>query len=304
MGAMPALRRRDGFAGQRLRILPRPLLQEALLHHLDAVGGAMPSDLGFFPRAAGHEVSRPAGCPELVLILCLRGRGWGLVDGRRYELAAGQLLALPPGRPHAYGADERDPWSIAWLHLAGPRAGQWSAVLAAEPVRTLADPWRCAALIEEACDLAERAADPAAARACAAAAAHALALCALPAGGAGDGLERALAAVRADLARPWTVAAMAAAAGLSASRFTVRCRAIHRLPPLRWLAAERIEAAARLLATTGLPVQTVAGRVGFADPLHFSRRFRALKGVPPSRWRAAGQSLHPAAPPHVKGGPP
>jgi AraC family transcriptional regulator of arabinose operon len=317
----PSPRRRDGFPGQRLRILPRKVLHEALLNHLDPVVGVMPSDLGFFPRAAGHEVSRPGGCGELVVIVCLHGQGWGLVGGHRLVVTAGQALVLPPNQAHAYGADEADPWSIAWLHVAGSRAAVWASILAEPAVRTLADPWRCAALIEEACDHAERAvgfgsagfgnagfggaglssagfstasssiagsspaADPASARACAGAAAHALSLLALPVVSTADPVQQVMAAVRSDLGFPWTLAALAARSGLSAPRFAARFRGALGQSPLRWLTAVRIEAAAHLLATTTLPVQVVAQRVGFADALHFSRRFRAVQGMSPRQWR-------------------
>jgi AraC-like DNA-binding protein len=57
------------------------------------------------------------------------------------------------------------------------------------------------------------------------------------------------------------------------------------------VAQRQLEEAARLLRTTGLRVGEVAGRVGFPDPLYFSRSFRALFSVPPSRY--ASEQLRP-----------
>jgi AraC family transcriptional regulator, arabinose operon regulatory protein len=39
--------------------------------------------------------------------------------GARHEIHAGDLLVVPPEVPHAYGADERRPWTIPWFHVTG-----------------------------------------------------------------------------------------------------------------------------------------------------------------------------------------
>jgi AraC-like DNA-binding protein len=54
------------------------------------------------------------------------------------------------------------------------------------------------------------------------------------------------------------------------------------LAPHQYLLNLRLNHAKRLLAT--LPVAEVAGRVGFADPLYFSRIFKKKVGVAPTRW--------------------
>lgn len=52
-----------------------------------------------------------------------------------------------------------------------------------------------------------------------------------------------------------------------------------------WILERRMAEARRLLATTGLPVQQVAQRIGYGDAAYFSRRFRSRHGVSPSGWR-------------------
>jgi AraC-like DNA-binding protein len=57
----------------------------------------------------------------------------------------------------------------------------------------------------------------------------------------------------------------------------------------QWVIAERLAAAARLLArpdSAPAPIAAVARRCGFRDPAHFSRRFRAAYGLSPRDWRA------------------
>ena len=54
------------------------------------------------------------------------------------------------------------------------------------------------------------------------------------------------------------------------------------LAPHQYLLNLRLNHAKRLLAT--LPVAEVAARVGFTDPLYFSRLFKRKVGVAPTRW--------------------
>ena len=54
------------------------------------------------------------------------------------------------------------------------------------------------------------------------------------------------------------------------------------LAPHQYLLNLRLNHAKRLLGT--LPVAEVAARVGFADPLYFSRLFKRKVGVAPTRW--------------------
>ena len=57
--------------------------------------------------------------------------------------------------------------------------------------------------------------------------------------------------------------------------------------PMRYLKELRVQQARYLLEHTRLLVEEVAGAVGFADPLHFSRVFRARTGKSPRAWRQA-----------------
>jgi AraC-like DNA-binding protein len=60
---------------------------------------------------------------------------------------------------------------------------------------------------------------------------------------------------------------------------------------IAWTRSRRLQHAAHLLRTTGLRVGEVAGQVGFADPLYFSRAFHEAFGVPPRRY--ASSDLRP-----------
>ena len=109
--------KQEGFPGERLVVVPRPVvtlaMQQPLLKHL------LPTDAGFYPRARGHKCTRERGCPETVFIYCARGGGWCEIAGRRHEVAKDQLLVIPAATPHAYGASKKEPWTIHWFHAIG-----------------------------------------------------------------------------------------------------------------------------------------------------------------------------------------
>lgn len=91
--------------------------------------------------------------------------------------------------------------------------------------------------------------------------------------------------VDAHLAEDLDVPALARIAHLSPSRLAHLFSAQVGTSVMRYLEAQRMELAARLLEMTGEPVAVVARRVGYLDPLYFSRRFRARHRVSPTAHR-------------------
>ena len=43
-------------------------------------------------------------------------------SARAYQVKANEYFILPAGRPHAYGANEADPWTVYWVHFQGDHA--------------------------------------------------------------------------------------------------------------------------------------------------------------------------------------
>src|SRR5699024_722191 len=91
-------------------------------------------------------------------------------------------------------------------------------------------------------------------------------------------------------------AQLAAVAHLSPSRLSHLFTAQVGTSLARYVEAQRLELAARLLEMTTDPVAEVARRAGFRDPLYFSRRFRTLRGVSPSEHRARHRGAAGAVP--------
>ncbi|MGK5551380.1 helix-turn-helix domain-containing protein [Actinomadura kijaniata] len=81
------------------------------------------------------------------------------------------------------------------------------------------------------------------------------------------------------------VDALARRAHLSRRSFDRRFREATGTSPLRWLLAQRVLHAQRLLESTDLPVDAVARRVGFANGVALRPHFRRVVGVAPQPYR-------------------
>ena len=105
-------------------------------------------------------------------------------------------------------------------------------------------------------------------------------------------VERALAALRAEPARSWTVASLARVAGLSRAPFARRFREATGTSPRRWLTAHRLEIAREQLAagTSERTLSEVADMIGYASEFAFSKAFTRVIGVPPGEYRRIARS--------------
>ncbi|MCE0762840.1 AraC family transcriptional regulator [Pseudonocardia kujensis] len=106
-----------------------------------------------------------------------------------------------------------------------------------------------------------------------------------PPGCADPVVGRALAAIDADPAHPWTVADLAAEAGTVPTAFARRFRERVGSAPLAYLRRRRMALAEEYLAEPSATVAAVARRVGYADPFSFVAAFTRERGLPPGEAR-------------------
>lgn len=85
--------------------------------------------------------------------------------------------------------------------------------------------------------------------------------------------------------RPWTLASLAAQAGVSRSTLAKRFTALVGEPPLTYLTDWRMTVAADLLAESTATVAAVARHLGYADAFGFSAAFKRVHGMSPSGHR-------------------
>lgn len=283
----------DGFPGQRIVVLPQSVVLAAQKQPL--IAGLMPTDVGCFPHAAGHLRERREGIGQTIFIYCVKGAGWCELDGARHAIGAGELLVIPPQAPHAYGADEKNPWTIHWFHAQGHLVAGLLAELnapAARPVVFLGDDPQALALFEEVLDVLEHGYTPQQMLHASHALAHLFAVIirhrheswrVQP--DSRQKITRTLAYMKQHLDQPLHLDTLAALANLSRSRYTALFKEQTGFAPMDYFNRLRMHLACQLLDTTDLNVKTVAGRLGYQDPLYFSRVFRSITEVSPVEYR-------------------
>lgn len=106
-------------------------------------------------------------------------------------------------------------------------------------------------------------------------------------------VAKAIRAVHADLARPWTVAEMAREAGVSRSSFAAAFRSAVGESPLDYVTSWRIYRAKVLLSSSDESLAEIASRVGYDSDTALSRAFKRKVGMPPGTFRRT-MSARPA----------
>jgi AraC-like DNA-binding protein len=96
---------------------------------------------------------------------------------------------------------------------------------------------------------------------------------------------RALRMMQDDPAAAWTVASLAAEAGLSRAAFARRFAQLVGEPPMTFLTTWRLTLAADLLQEPGATLTAVARKVGYSTPFAFSTAFKRLHDVSPQHYR-------------------
>jgi AraC-like DNA-binding protein len=285
---------RDGFPGQRMLVLPRPVVRAVV----DGSAGAdvFPTDVGYFPDAAWHDVSRPEGSPQLIVIYCVRGQGWARVGSRELLVRAGDVLTIPAGLPHAYGAGGTHPWTLYWLHAVGRRTDRLGALLTEEgkypsfPSEGDAD---TLGLFEEIYETLLQSYRP-----------DDLLLASLAAGrllsrlvtlrrrsrrhvsSTRERIDRTIAFMRQRLESHVSVPELARLANLSNSHYAAAFKRHTGYSVLDYFIHLKMQRAAHLLDTTTLPAKEIASALGYEDPLYFSRQFRSVYDLAPTQYRA------------------
>lgn len=287
-------RRREGFAGQILHVLPEPVVKrvskDPLLYSL------LPTDIGWYPNARYHYCERNHGTSEHILILCVKGSGWCEMDNKTLRVEANQILIIPHGKPHTYGTSESEPWSIHWLHLTGTHVDYLINQVFndidvfdvdAVSVATLRQ------LFQECYDLflggfvLQRLIYLS--QIC-----HYLLGCIFfnnrsfsPTlrSSRFHNLEPTMTFLHQSINKPLTLKAIADHAGLSISHFSYLFKQQTNYSPMDYFIHLKMQHACTLLTLTDKIVRDIGQAVGYEDPYYFSRIFTKIIGKSPTTFR-------------------
>lgn len=118
---MPKIK--EGFKGERMLSLSEAILEsyqdEPIIYNLYL------RKIGYFPQVKFHYVNKPEGCNYWMLIYCTDGTGWYTLNNQTYQVEKNQFFFLPPHKAYAFGADDKNPWTIYWVHFRGKSANKY-----------------------------------------------------------------------------------------------------------------------------------------------------------------------------------
>lgn len=296
------IRIKEGFRGQRSIVIPKMITD---MLERDPLGAALHiTDIGYYPSARHHFRERREAPGQYILIYCVEGRGWYRLGETRYEVSDGQFFILPADRPHAYGSDEVNPWTIYWIHFKGSLAPHYAAgmhlprritptvnsrisdrtALFEEIFFTLKAGYsienlhyalslfhhylgslRYVQQFRQAATAAEESAGTTAQAAC----------------------RSAIKYMKENLERHITLDALARFTGYTPNHFSAIFKRHVGHAPISYFNLIKMQAACQMLDSTDMNVNQIAAKLGFDDSYYFSRLFTKIMGMPPTAYRTA-----------------
>lgn len=94
--------------------------------------------------------------------------------------------------------------------------------------------------------------------------------------------------------RPWSLADLAKAAGMSRTRFAEEFKLVTGQTPARIISRLRLTTIARRIESTTLSVEAAAEEAGYGSAAAFVRAFQKEFGETPARWRRSREVRNPA----------
>jgi AraC-like DNA-binding protein len=273
-----------------VRFITPPRLRRLLAKH-PLTQSCYPLALGFYPHALGHRMQRLQPDDHL-LIYCRSGQGWLDTPDGRLAVSGGDLLVLPKGVAHTYGADAQKPWTLYWVHFDGDLVPEFFQPLGKGPLLRIGLQPRLLAEFDALLNLRKQGLN----LAHFIHAAHQLqvlltSLAVLPAratlkSGRVLDVDAVQAVMRAHLHGSLNLDELAAQFKLSRFHFAKTYRALTGHAPIQEFIQLKMAHACRLLDEGEQGIRQVAEQLGYEDVYYFSRLFRKVVGMAPSHYCA------------------
>lgn len=251
-------------------------------------------------RCPADKFYGPAIRDDYHVHFILNGKGTLEIGGASYSLGRGQIFVIPPDIETYYYADPKDPWHYTWVSFGGSKAGAYlekAGITADHPIRdTYIQPEDFLAYTEKILDHHELTIANELTRT--ALLYEILALLVrsqnqnqiqqrqkmVPDYAPELYVNYALEYIRNNYTHA-RVQDIASYIGITRSYLSRIFKQQLNTSPQEYILTYRMEQGRRLLCTTGLSIQEVAARIGYEDPLTFSKIFKQAFGLSPKHYR-------------------
>lgn len=291
---MKAIRKKEGFDGQRAIVLPRKVIAVQCSEN-PLIDEAYITDIGYYPKAVNHYRKRSHGIDQNILIHCVEGKGWLEVRNVKQQVGPGNFFLVPAGLAHAYAADEAHPWTIYWIHFKGGRADLICNSIInrfRSHVGVVMYSERRAALFEEIYSSLERGYSSEHILYANMCLSHFLASFYFDkkfgysnAERSPDPSSRAIDYMQDNIGRNLKLKNIAEQVNLSVSHFAGTFQKTTGFSPIEYFNHLKIQKACQFLQFTDDPIKEISSGLGIDDSYYFSRLFKKLMGLSPAGYR-------------------
>lgn len=288
-------KRKDGFEGEKLISIPEKVWKDYLIKYPNLFHLYI-THIGYFPKASYHYRERRKGCNDNILIYCLQGKGYYVIEHKKFEVKPNQFFLLPATEEYIrYWADKDDPWTIYWVHFTGSVIEQFNTSLninifkgpveigfndkALEVWNNIYQSLEMGYSIENLCN----------ANFCLY---HLIAAFLFPdkhiqieKTEQEDLINGTIMNMKASLEKKLTVEDMANRYHLSTSHFSSLFRKATGMPPIDYFIHLKMQRACQLLYANESKIKTIAIELGYEDPYYFSRLFKKYMGISPEQYK-------------------
>ncbi|MNK01739.1 HTH-type transcriptional activator Btr [compost metagenome] len=289
------MKRKDGFQGEKHIYVPEAASKAAAEHNM-IVSQLYVTSMGYFPNAAFHYRERPEGCTENILIYCLRGKGWFLLNDQRMEVSANEFIIVPTTKAKmSYGADDHEPWTIYWLHFCGKDLKKFNEGFnlnlydGAKQIHLNEKGIQIWESMYENLQLGYGKENLNNVNLCLY---HFLATFFYPEKHTSiktqderDMIKKTIDYMQEGLTKKISLENLAGINHLSVSYFSSLFRKSTGMPPMDYFIHLKVRKACSLLYSTEIKIRDIANSLGYEDPFHFSRLFKKSMRVSPQMYR-------------------
>lgn len=247
-------------------------------------------EIGFYKCEPNYSYG-PIMRAHTIFHYVISGRGYLILDEKRFEIKSGEGFIIPAGVKAYYEADAIDPWEYTWIHVDGPKASEVfrrAGLNESAPVFSpTGDACAIVEIINKIYDNSER-------ELYCQGKVYEFFDCLLQNVNTNSResessgttyINNAIRFINLKYSEPIGVEEIAQACGLNRSYFTRIFRQITGTTPQTYLLEFRMKKAIEYLNTTEESINNIAFLVGYNDLFTFSKAFKRYTGLSPRDYR-------------------